>query len=398
MAGRKANIMESAGTLRVGVVAVLAAAFLAACGSTGGGNTASSGGNSNGTTSAITGVTPADNYAKYSSELEAMAKTPVNTAKYKHSGEATIASIWSGLQTGWGETYKASLNYAAQQNGHVKVNWYDGGEDVNNEITSMENVIPTHPAAIILQPLDIAAMQASIAQANQAGIPVVLCASGSQGTDFVTWVDVDAYATGYEAADNLAKELNGKGQVAMFNGVPGNSSEVIWNDGARAALAKYPGIKIVGQYYEDWSIPKARSEAADMIASHPNVDGVFAGGSEGAVGVMEAYASAHKPMPVFGVTNPLNGFLRLAHQYHVKFWANPNGPSMSSVCFQKTLDILAGKQVNKFYNIANLLPGFAGYNQTEVTKYYEPALSDLWVPPATAPISFYKAQGLGANS
>lgn len=359
------------------------------------GSSASSSSTSGSTSSNTAGITSANNYTQYSAQLEALSRAKVDTSKYKKSGPVTIASIWQGPINGFGETYKTSMDYAAQQDSNIKkLNWYSGNGDVNQEISSLQNVINTHPDAIILEPLDLGAMVAPVQRAIQAGIPVVLCADGMQGTGFTSWVDIDLYQTGFEAADKLAKELNGKGQVAMFNGIPGVAAEVIWKDAAMAAFAKYPGIKIVAQYYDKWSITTARSQAADLISSHPGVNGIFAGGSEGGIGAIEAYASANQPMPAFGVDNVLNGFLRLAKQYNVKFWGYPDPPSMSASCLAQTTKILSGQPVSQFENVTSSLTGSGGFDQQKLSAEYQPTLSDDFVPPATAPISFYKRAGL----
>lgn len=365
----------------------------AACGS--GSPSSSAPGGSGSSPSTATGITSSSNYEQYSAQLQALSQVQVDTSKYKKSGPVTIASIWQGPINGFGETYKASMDYAAQQDSKIKkLEWFSGNGDVNQEISSLQNVINTHPAAIILEPLDLGAMVAPVQRAIQAGIPVVLCADGMQGTGFTSWVDIDLYQTGYDAASKLAQELHGQGQVAMFNGIPGVAAEVIWKDAAMAAFAKYPGIKVVAQYNDNWSIATARSRAADLISSHPNINGIFAGGSEGGIGAIEAYASAGKPMPVFGVDNVLNGFLRLAKQYNITFWGYPDPPSMSSLCLAQTMKVLSGQPVSQFENVTSSLQGSDGFNQEKLAAEYQPTLSDDFVPPATAPVSFYKRAGL----
>lgn len=380
--------------------AALLLTVTAGCGSGGSGGGAGSGGSSGASGggaggSSVTGITSDNNYANYSEQLKALAGAQVDTSKYKTSGPVTIASIWQGPINGFGETYKASMDYAAQQNKDVKsLNWYSGDGDVNKEITSLQNVVNSKPDAIILEPLDLGAMVAPVKQAIDAGIPVVLCADGMQGTDYTSWVDIDLYQTGFDAATGLAKQMGGSGEVAMFNGIPGVAAEVIWKDAALAAFKKFPGIKVVGQYYDNWSIATARTQAADMISAHPNVKGIYAGGSEGGVGAIEAYAAANKRMPMFGVNNVLNGFLRLAKQHHVTFTGIPDPPSMSAVCLDQTMKVLAGQPVTQFRNVTPDLPGSAAFTQDDIGKEYRPSLSDDFVPPATAPISFYKKAGL----
>jgi ribose transport system substrate-binding protein len=375
--------------LTVGSLVLLA--LTTACGS-GGSNSSGGSGSASGNAS---GITSANNYSGYSSQLKSLAGVSVDTSKYKTSGPVTIASIWQGPINGFGSVYKASMDYAAQQNKNIKqLNWYSGDGDVNKEITSLQNVVNSHPDAIILEPLDLGAMVAPVQQALSENIPVILCADGMQGTGFTSWVDIDLYKTGYDAATGLAKQMGGSGEVAMFNGIPGVAAEVIWKDAALAAFKKFPNIKVVAQYYDNWSIATARSQAADMISAHPDVKGIYAGGSEGGIGAIEAYAAAHKPMPMFGVNNVLNGFLRLAKQYNIKFTGIPDPPSMSALCLDQTMKVLNGDAVSQFRDVTPDLPGSEPFTQDDIDKEYQPTLSDDFVPPATAPIEFYKKAGL----
>src|SRR5690348_9648430 len=126
--------------------------------------------------------------------------------------------------------------------------------------------------------------------------------------------------------------LDGKGNVMMLNGISGSGTATTWHDAATAAFSQYPGIKIIADQYANWSISLAKTRAAAIIAANPKIDGVWTGGSENAIGAIQAFADAGRPMPLFGTTNPLNGFLRLAKQYNLKFVAAPYPPEVSKLC------------------------------------------------------------------
>jgi ABC-type sugar transport system substrate-binding protein len=364
----------------------------AACGSIDSGTESESGG-------AAAGLSSAKNYANYDSALEAMSKETVKTSKFKKSGNLNIVSIWQGQNNGFGQTYKVSMDHKAKEYGkRVSLKWLSFDFDTNKEISTLQNAVNTHPDAIILQAGDAGALVAPVAQAQDAGVPVIVCIDGVLGNKFTSWAGQNYYNMAYKAATNLADEMGGKGEVAVFNGVAGNMATVLWSTAAKAAFAKFPGIKIVASYYSEWNVGKARQQSASLIAAHPNVKGIFTGGSEMAVGAIEAYVAAGKEssIPAFGVVNVLNGFLRLAKQYDVKFSGFPLAPAMSTQCLDQAVKILDGKSVKKFRDAAAPLPGGgAGYTQDELSKWYVPELNDQFVPPATAPIEVYKAAGMG---
>jgi ribose transport system substrate-binding protein len=125
-----------------------------------------------------------------------------------------------------------------------------------------------------------------------------------------------------------------------------------------------------------------------ILSAHPKIDGVWSGGSEMSIGAIEAFASAHKKMPVFGTTNPLNGFLRLAKQYHLRFYAAPYPPAaMAKVEVDIALKILHGQTVKRYTDVIKVVPDVGGYTQQQIASHYRSDLNDDFVPPAVVPTS-----------
>ncbi len=261
--------------------------------------------------------------------------------------------------------------------------------DANKEISAMEDAISQKPDAIVLDPLGSAALVAPTARAMAAGIPVILCANGIESDNFVTRVDIDLYQAGYQAADGLAKSLNGTGNVIMFSGIAGVDAAETWKKAAEDAFKQYPGIKVVASEYAQWSVATSKEKTAAIMAANPQIDGVWAGGGEMALGAALAYQDAGKPQPKYGFANVLNGFLRLAKENQLTFTGVPDPPSMSKFCLDTALDVLQGKPVKKFINVAESMDGSAAYDQTQVDKYYVPELNDDFVPPASVPVKAY---------
>jgi ribose transport system substrate-binding protein len=200
--------------------------------------------------------------------------------------------------------------------------------------------------------------------------------------------------TAYQSATQLAKMLHGKGNVVMFDGIAGSDSAEEWKAAAHAAFEKFPGIKIVAEQYANWSVATATTDMQAILSAHPHIDGVWSGGSEMSLGAINAFAAAHAKMPMFGTTNPLNGFLRLAKQYHLKFYGAPYPPSaMSKVAADVALKILSGKPVKKYTDVINVVSGAGGYTQAKLSSRYVPSMNDDFVPPATIPLTILRKSG-----
>ncbi len=329
----------------------------------------------------------------YSQALLKDAKTAVDTSKYKKDGPYVIATTNQDPSNGWGNTYNVTLKAYGDEllkKGILKEPLLTSAtNDANQQISDVENFIEQKPDAIVIEPAGRAALTAVLKKAVDAGIPVVLCANGIEGNDFTTRVDVDFYEVAYKSGEGLAKMLGGKGNIVIFNGIAGVDSTETWQKAALDALSKYPDIKVVATEYAQWNIATAKQKMEAIMAAHPQIDGVWAGGGEMALGAALAYEDAKKDAPKFAMVNVPNGFLRLANQYHYQFVGSPDPPSMSKYCLQTAVDILQGKAVNKFISLRTLMDGADPYDQTDATKWYVPDLNDDFIPPATVDVQNY---------
>jgi ribose transport system substrate-binding protein len=329
----------------------------------------------------------------YSKALLADAKTPVDTSKFKKDGPYVIAVSQQDTSNGWGNTYNVTLDAYGKEllsKGVLKsALLFSATNDANQQISDIENFIEQKPDAIVIEPLGRAASTAVLKRAVDAGIPVVLCTNGIEGTDFTTRVDVDFYEVAYRSGEGLAKLMGGKGNLVVFNGIAGVDSTETWQKAALDAISKYPDIKIVATEYAQWNIATAKQKMEAIMAAHPQIDGVWAGGGEMALGAALAYEDAKKTAPPFAMVNVPNGFLRLADQYKYQFVGSPDPPSMSKYCLQTAVDILQGKPVNKFISLRTLMDGADPYTQADTSKWYVPELNDDFIPPATVDVQKY---------
>lgn len=320
------------------------------------------------------------------------AKTLVDTSAYVKKPPYKIASLMQGPINGWGLTLDTTIAYYASQDKDVsELIVVPINANVDREISAMENTIKLKPDLILLEPLSAAALSASVARAVAAGIPVVVCADGVEGKPYTSYVDVDLYRGGYEAAKALAEGLGGKGNVILINGIPGVDAAEVWKQAAEEVFAKYPGIKIVGNEYGNWSIPTSKEKATALLAANPQIDGVFGGGSEGAIGALLAFKQAGRPQPQYATVSPLNGWLRLAMEEKVKFTAWPQAAALEGkYCFETGMKILRGEKVTKFVHIPEEV-----ITEANAKDHYVPELNDDFSVPPAAPIDVYVKAGFG---
>jgi ribose transport system substrate-binding protein len=92
-------------------------------------------------------------------------------------------------------------------------------------------------------------------------------------------VDVNEYQYGYDAAENLAERLDGKGNILMVNGIQGDAAPEAEAKGAEAAFGQHAGMHVVGQVYGNYTSSIAKSQTLQFVSTHPGtLDGVWQAG------------------------------------------------------------------------------------------------------------------------
>ncbi|MBB3172209.1 ribose transport system substrate-binding protein [Endobacter medicaginis] len=172
---------------------------------------------------------------------------------------------------------KITVEYAAPQTADVSA---------QNDI--IERSIATHPAGILLDPLDGKGNRAAMEESLQQGVGLTIFDSPApEGLD-VTAVGADFCEQGTLAADRLAGLIGHKGAVAIMMGVPTAPNHAERAACEKKAFAKYPDIKVVATGIDNDSIETAQKQAAAIMQSHPDLAGWVACDAAGPVGIGQA--------------------------------------------------------------------------------------------------------------
>jgi ribose transport system substrate-binding protein len=134
------------------------------------------------------------------------------------------------------------------------------------------------PDALIVAPTDTKALNPELSRIANEGVKVVFVdTTTSDPSIAVSHITSDNVAGGALAADNLARQIGGKGTVAVIDVNPGISTTDQRIQGfANELKAKYPGVTVLPTQYDNDSTSTAASQVANDISAHPNLSGVFA--------------------------------------------------------------------------------------------------------------------------
>ncbi len=167
-------------------------------------------------------------------------------------------------------------------------------DDRNAQIETMENMINLGVDAIVLAPLDNAALRGPAATAQAAGIPVVVIDSDLDGDHHLAFVATDNRAAGEKGGHHLAELLNGEGRVIMLRYQEGSASTMNREQGFLDAMAQYPGIEIVSaNQYGGATTESAYRASENLLAplradDGLTIDGIFCPNESTTFGMLRA--------------------------------------------------------------------------------------------------------------
>jgi ribose transport system substrate-binding protein len=165
----------------------------------------------------------------------------------------------------------------------------------------IERAIATHPDGIAVDLLDASANKPILEEAQQAGVKVVAFDSVPPEGMIFTSIGNDFCAQAELASERLVKLLNGKGNVAIMQGVPTAPNHKIRYECHKKVFAKYPDIKVVAEGIDNDDIETAQKQAAEIMQAHPDLNGWVACDASGPLGIGQAIKEAGKVGKIYEV-------------------------------------------------------------------------------------------------
>jgi ABC-type sugar transport system substrate-binding protein len=223
----------------------------------------------------------------------------------------------------------------------------------DNPATQLDNIntlIARKVNVLVIDAIDPQAIVPGIRAANEAGIPVMmLIREPNSGASYESLLYLDSVTDGKNACTAIAKKLGGKGNVVNLTGPMQIQAAKERAQGCDQALKAYPGIKVVAEVNTDYTLRDANLKMTDVLTAHPNVDGVFGGNDEIALGALRAVVAAHKDpkkMAIVGVDGTLPALQAICNGTMLADYAT-FGSREAQLVFDTVGKIHAGQTVQK---------------------------------------------------
>ncbi|KGV89059.1 periplasmic binding s and sugar binding domain of LacI family protein [Burkholderia pseudomallei ABCPW 30] len=235
----------------------------------------------------------------------------LGAASAAHAAPLKIGMTFQELNNPYFVTMQKALDEAAASIG-AQVIVTDAHHDVSKQVSDVEDMLQKKIDILLVNPTDSTGIQSAVVSAKNANGPV---------DAFVGSKNFDA---GAMSCDYLAKAIGGGGEVAILDGIP--VVPILERvRGCRAALAKFPNVRIVDVQNGRQERASALAVTENMIQAHPLLKGVFSvndGGSMGALSAIEASGRDIKltsvdgaPEAIAAMQKPNSKFIETSAQF-----------------------------------------------------------------------------------
>ena len=249
----------------------------------------------------------------------------------------------------WRQQMNADVRKAAAAHPGLEVIFKDAQNDSLVQRAHVEELVSQKVDLIVISPREAAALTRPVAQAYEAGVPVIVLDRAVLGDKFTCFIGADNRRIGRAAGEWVRKTLGGKGRIVELKGLMTSTPGQDRNTGFREGLdvAHYPGLEIVFEADMQWLEPNARREMESALARFPRIDVVYAHNDPGAHGAYLAARAARreKEMRFVGIDALAHEGLRYVRQGVLD--ATFEYPTGGAEAVAVALRIFAGEKVEK---------------------------------------------------
>ena len=180
---------------------------------------------------------------------------------------------------------------SAEKYENIKFLYSDAQGQTSLLIKQIDNFISNKVDVIIVGTNDAQAVVPIISKAYNQGIGVIILDRGINGDDYTSFINSDNIQIGKIGAEYIAKKLNGKGEVLLFEGLQKADVTTLRTKGFMDEISKYKDIKVIkrtGNYLRKDAI----TETEKLVKDNVKFDAIFSQSDSMLSGFRTAYEKA----------------------------------------------------------------------------------------------------------
>lgn len=260
------------------------------------------------------------------------------------------ASDWQAVST---EYLKALVN---AQGGDCQI--YNPENDASKQAQMVEDALVLQPDALVIKPIDQAAIIPALKKVNEAKIPIILLDTGiiaDAEVKIFCSIQTDQKSLGRVNAEYVARLAEEGGYEAKVVTVLGDMSSNIAHDrrdGFNEVADKYDNVTVLAETESKWDPSAAYTAVIDMMTRNPEANTVFCCADCMMSGVIQALNELGRLAPVgdenhvtiVGIDCDPNGCAYLEQKY-VDQEAEHNAALHSDIAYKVIVDYVNGYTV-----------------------------------------------------
>ncbi|WP_328470573.1 ABC transporter substrate-binding protein [Actinoplanes sp. NBC_00393] len=245
-----------------------------------------------------------------------------------------------------------SIKDEAAKLGITNLTTANANSQFNKQISDVEQMIDSGAQLLIIAPLNSDGWDSVFAKASAKKVPIITIDRKINATackDYLSFIGSDFAEQGKRAADEMAKALGNKGEVAILLGSPGNNVTTLRTSGFKEQIAKVaPDIKVTFEQTGNFSREEGQKVTEQLLQSKPNINGIYGENDEMALGAVTALKGAGKKAGDVKIVS-IDG-TKGAVQGIVDGWISAvieSNPRFGPLAFSTATDFFAGQPVGQ---------------------------------------------------
>jgi ribose transport system substrate-binding protein len=213
------------------------------------------------------------------------------TGRAKQSGGQKVGVSLAGYSTDFWAAYVQYEKGFAKTDGLQLVGPVSANGDAAKQATDITTLLNEGVKALIVNPVDSAAIATSVAAAKAKGVPVIMMDVGPSSGKVYSVVRANNLLFGQQACEYIGTFAHGAGHAAVLEGdlasINGRDRAV----GFTTCMKKnFPNMKVL-KYATKWDTPTAVNDAKTALSAYKDLKGIynsFSGPDPGIIAAMKA--------------------------------------------------------------------------------------------------------------
>ncbi|HLX19441.1 MAG TPA: sugar ABC transporter substrate-binding protein [Gaiellaceae bacterium] len=209
------------------------------------------------------------------------------------AGSIKIGVSLAGYSTDFWSSYVAFEKAAATKYGVSLVGPISSDGDAGKQATQIRTLIEQGVNALIINPVDSAAIAPTLAYAASKHVPVVSVDVAPTSGKVYMIVRADNKLYGKDACNYISSHVQGSGHVAVLEGDLASINGLDRTNAFAQCMKSHPNLKVVG-YATKWDTPTAVNDAKTAMSTYSDLKAIYTQWSGPVPGIIAAEKAAGK--------------------------------------------------------------------------------------------------------